>query len=31
MNYKLNPLMHHLPNENYILNFMRGRGFDGEE
>ena len=31
MNYKLNPLMHHLPNENYILTFMRGRGFDGEE
>ena len=31
MNYKLNPLMHHLPNEDYILTFMRGRGFDGEE
>lgn len=31
MNYKLNPSMNHLDGENYVLTFMRGRGFENKE
>lgn len=31
MNYKINPLMIHIDDENYIETFMRGRGFNSKE